>query len=161
MMKRENHGRLAWWAVVGVMCCVSVLAGCSGSDDNDAIDSIVDFFSDISLSVSALNFTANVNAYQVQTFTITNLGTANMTIDRITSTNAAFQIGGYFTDEKLIALETPIIIEGKGARAVYIGFYPTEAKTYTGKVVVESTNANDAAETDLISLSGVGVAQTN
>ena len=158
MMKRENHGRLAWWVIVGVICCASVLAGCSGSDSNDLIS---DFFSDISLSVNTLNFTANVNAYQVQTFTITNLGTTNMTIDRITSTNAAFRIGGYFTDEKLIELETPIVIEGKGARAVYIGFYPTEAKTYTGKVVVESTNANDAAETDLISLSGVGVAQTN
>ncbi len=154
-MKTDRRGRSLFWGFALLISCVGLLAGCSDSD------SVSDFLSDISLSVNALNFTATVNGNQFQTVTIKNLASENITVDRVTSTNVAFKVGGYVIDQKLVALELPVTIEPNGARVIYIGFYPTEATTSTGKLVVESTDTQGDPETDLIELTGVGYSLSN
>jgi len=144
------------WKIVVFIGCIGLLTGCSDSDDP-----ISEFFSDITVSVSALNFTATVNASQFQTITIKNLASENVTVERVTSTNEAFKVGGYVTDQNLIPLELPVTIEPAGARVVYIGFYPIEAKTYTGKLVIESTDTQGEPETDIVELTGIGYTVSN
>ncbi|GAK54278.1 hypothetical protein U14_05557 [Candidatus Moduliflexus flocculans] len=151
-MKRRN----LLWGAVALIASLSMLAGCSDSDNP-----ISALLSDISVSVNALNFTAAVNASQFQTVTIKNLATENVTVERVTSTNDAFKVGGYVTDQTLIPLELPVTIEPSGARVVYIGFYPTEAKTYVGKLVVEGTDTQGSPETDIVELTGVGRSTSN
>ena len=151
-MKQRN---LLWGAGL-LIACFGILAGCSDSDDP-----ISSFFSDISVSVNALNFTAAVNSSQFQTVTIKNLASENVTVDRVTSTNDAFKVGGYVTDQSLVPLELPVTIEPSGARVIYIGFYPTEAKTYVGKLVVEGSDTQGSPETDIVELTGVGYSTSN
>ena len=150
-MKISCRMKRQFWRVALFISVISMLAGCSDSDDP-----ISEFLSDISVSVSSLNFTAAVNTSQFQTVTIKNLASENVTVERVTSTNDAFTVGGYVTDQNLIPLELPVTIEPSGARVIYIGFYPTQADTYLGKLVVESTDTQGELETDLINLTGVG-----
>ena len=150
-MKIRDQRKRLHWGFIMLICCAGMLAGCSDSDDP-----ISEFLSDISVSVSALNFTAAVNTSQFQTVTIKNLASENVTVERVTSTNDAFTVGGYVTDQNLIPLELPVTIEPSGARVIYVGFYPTQADTYLGKLVVESTDTQGEIETDLINLTGVG-----
>ena len=150
-MKISCRMKRQFWRVALFISVISMLAGCSDSDDP-----ISEFLSDISVSVSSLNFTAAVNTSQFQTVTIKNLASENVTVERVTSTNDAFTVGGYVTDQNLIPLELPVTIEPSGARVIYIGFYPTQADTYLGKLVVESTDTQGEIETDLIDLTGVG-----
>jgi hypothetical protein len=79
-----------------------------------------------------------------------------MSIERVTSTNEVFQVGGYFIDGVLVPLETPFTIEGTGSRTVWIEFSPTEVTTYQGQLVVESVDNSFNPETDLVDLTGVG-----
>jgi len=127
-----------------------LLSGCSDSTTED-------FLPNVSLSVTALNFRAIIGESDLQTVTIKNLSRENVTIERVTSTNEVFQIGGYFLDGQLVPLDTPFTIEGNGARAVWIGFYPMETEEYKGKTVVESIDINSNRETDLVDLSGFGL----
>lgn len=150
-MKISCRMKRQCWRVALFISVISMLVGCSDSDDP-----ISEFLSDISVSVSSLNFTAAVNTSQFQTVTIKNLASENVTVERVTSTNTAFTVGGYVTDQNLIPLELPVTIEPSGARVIYIGFYPTKAETYVGKLVVESTDTQGELETDLIDLTGVG-----
>lgn len=150
-MKISCRMKRQFWRVALLISVISMLAGCSDSDDP-----ISEFLSDISVSVSALNFTAALNTSQFQTVTIKNLASENVTVERVTSTNDAFTVGGYVTDQNLIPLELPVTIEPSGARVIYVGFYPTQAETYLGKLVVESTDTQGEIETDLINLTGVG-----
>ena len=153
MMKKFRY------TVLGVMMlllsAVALLTSCSSSDTED-------FFPDVSVSVSTLNFEATVDQYQLQTVTVRNLNTSeNVVLERVTSTNEAFQIGGYFSNDELVPLETPITIEGNGARTIYIAFYPEEATTYEGKLVVESLDSSDNPETDLVELRGAGLPEAD
>lgn len=150
-MKTSCRIKRQFWRIALFISVISMLVGCSDSDDP-----ISEFLSDISVSVSSLNFTAAVNTSQFQTVTIKNLASENVTVERVTSTNTAFTVGGYVTDQNLIPLELPVTIEPSGARVIYIGFYPTKAETYVGKLVVESTDTQGELETDLIDLTGVG-----
>ncbi|PIE35145.1 hypothetical protein CSA56_05350 [candidate division KSB3 bacterium] len=129
----------------------AILFGCSGSTTED-------FLPNVTLSINALIFEVPVDSFQIQTVTIKNLSTKNVTIERITSTNDdVFRVGGYFTNNELVELETPFAIEGNGARAIYIGFYPEEESEYQGKIVVESIDINSNSETDLLDLTGTGL----
>ncbi len=135
------------------------LPGCS---DDDNIDTIDDIFPNVSLSASSMDFgTVLVEASSVKAITISNLTNGNVTIERVTSTNAAFLVGGYYTNGELITLELPFTIEGNGARAIYVGFYPDEAQEYIGQLVVESSIAGSELETDLVDLKGVGLPDPN
>ncbi len=127
----------------------AMFSGCSGSPTED-------FLPNVTLSINVLNFRANVDSFQIQAVTIKNLSTGDVTIERVTSTNEVFRIGGYFTNNELVDLEMPFTIEGNGARAVYIGFYPNEEVEYKGEIVVESIDSNSNRETDLVDMTGIG-----
>jgi len=136
--------------VIGVSFSV-FLSGCSGDDD------IADILPDISLSVSSLDFgQVDVGSFFIETVSIRNLTNENVSVERVTSTNDAFRVGGYYTEGQLVDLEVPFTIEGDGSRTLYIGFYPDEAKEYIGKLVVESRAENSELETDLVDLQGLG-----
>ncbi|PID56378.1 hypothetical protein CSB45_11890 [candidate division KSB3 bacterium] len=133
-----------------VSAAVAILTGCSSSDTKDLLP-------DVSVSVTALNFQVTVDEYQLQTVTVKNLNSReNVVLERITSTNEVFRVGGYFTDGALVPLETPITVEGNGARTIYIAFYPVEVGRHEGKLVVESRDSDDNPETDLVTLTGFG-----
>lgn len=138
---------LLW--IAGISFTV-ILSGCSSSTTED-------FLPNVTISVPALNFDATVGSSQLQTVTINNLSNQNMSIERVTSTNEVFQIGGFFSEGALIPLDTPFTIEGNGSRTVWIEFSPTEVTTYQGKLVVESVDSNFNRETDLVDLSGIGL----
>ena len=132
----------------------ALLSGCSDDDVSSLLPNV-------SLSVSALNFKANVDTFEIQTVTISNLTSENVTIERVTSTNPEFfKLGGYYAESRLYELATPFTIEGKGARTLYIGFYPREGITYSGKIIVESLNRELKTETDLVTVTGEGVVPT-
>ena len=140
------------WSII-LLSAIALFTGCSGSDTED-------FFPDVSVSVVALNFEATVDQYQLQTVTVKNLNAnENVVIERVTATNESFQVGGYFADDQLVPLDTPITIEGNGARTVYVAFYPTDVTSYNGKLVIESLDSADNPETDLVELTGLGVAE--
>jgi hypothetical protein len=148
-MKKFRNAALSVTMIL--LSAMVLLASCSSSDPDD-------FFPDVSVSVTALNFRTIVDKYELQTVTVKNLNSSeNVVIERVTSTNEVFQIGGYFTDKELVPLETPITIEGNGARTIYVGFYPEEVTSYEGKLVIESLDASDNPETDLVTLNGVSL----
>jgi hypothetical protein len=130
----------------------SLLSGCS--------DEETDILPNISLSITSLNFGAvTIGEFVIQTATINNLQNGDMVIERVTSTNTGFRVGGYYANGELVALALPFTIEEDAARTLYIGFYPTEAREYTGKLVIESVDDNDRAQTDLVNLTGLGLAE--
>lgn len=122
-------------------------------------DSSNDILPNLFLSVSSLDFgrvdIEVLNA--VQTMTIRNLKSGNVTVERVTSTNPVFAVGGYYTDGQLINLEIPFTIESEGLRILYVGFYPRDLTEYDGKLVIESRDADSRLQTDLIALEGIGV----
>ncbi|MCP4403103.1 MAG: hypothetical protein GY801_38075 [bacterium] len=154
MMEKRTYTVKTLLSLMMILLSAGVfLSSCSSSDTED-------FFPDVSVSVSALNFQVIVDEHELQTVTVKNLNSSdNVVIERVTSTNEFFLIGGYFADEELVPLDTPITIEGNGARTIYVAFYPTEAIIYDGKLVVESLDSADNPETDLVELNGVGLAE--
>ncbi len=136
-----------------------LLPGCS---DDDNIGTIDDILPNVSLSAPSLDFgTVTVETSSIKAITINNLTNGNVTIERVTSTNAVFLVGGYNTGGELVELELPFTIERNGARAIFVGFYPDEAQEYIGKLVVESSIAGSELETDLVDLKGVGLPDPN
>lgn len=150
MKKLSYKPKLLFLLLIAGISFTAILFGCSSSTTED-------FLPNVSLSVPALNFTATVGLSELQTVTISNLSNQNTSIERVTSTNEVFQVGGYSIDGILVPLETPFTIEGSGSRTVWIEFFPTEVATYQGKLVVESVDINRNRETDLVDLSGVGL----
>lgn len=152
MNTRNNRIKTIAVLLVTGICLGVLLAGCSDEDTEDILPNVVP-------SVTSLDFgEVAVGQSFVATVTINNLTGDNVIVERVTSTNAVFRVGGYFGNNQLVALETPFGIEANASRTLYIGFYPEQAQEYRGKVVIESA-AEDASdeETDLVDLLGVGV----
>ncbi len=129
-----------------------LLTGCSDEDRKDILPNVV-------LSLTSLDFgEVNVGQFFVATVTVNNVTGGSVIIERVTSTNNAFQIGGYYSNNQLIALETPFSIEANAARTLYIGFFPQTTQEHKGKIVIESiTESSSRQETDLLDVLGVGV----
>ncbi|MBD3308071.1 hypothetical protein GF339_16620 [candidate division KSB3 bacterium] len=130
-----------------------LVGGCS--DDDSTTD---DFLPNVTMSINALDFgEIPLDTFLIETVTIRNLLNENVTIERVTSTNEVFRVGGYFAGGNLFELEVPFTIEPNGARTLYIGFYPDAEGNFVGKVVIESTSETSGDETDLVDLQGVGL----
>lgn len=140
------------FTIILLFCLGLLLSGCSDDDTDDILPNVV-------LSVNELNFEeVDLDAFRIETVTVRNLTNGNVIIERVTSTNDVFQVGGYFASNQLIELETPFTIEANGARTLYIGFYPDAVQAFVGKVVIESVTENSTREeTDLVDLQGVGI----
>ena len=152
MNTRKNRIKTMIVLFVTGICLGALLTGCSDDDTDSLLPNVVP-------SVSFLDFgEVTVGQFFVATVTISNLTSDNVTIERVTSTNEVFRVGGYFGSNQLIALETPFGIEANASRTLYIGFYPQQAQEYEGKLVIESTTDDSSEqETDLVDLLGVGV----
>ena len=154
MMRKYSQLKTAIMILVAGLCLGIFLPGCSDDDD------ISDYIPNVTLSITEMNFgEVTVDNFSVQTVTIKNLTNDNVTVERVTSTNGEiFRIGGYFSDNELIALETPITIESNGARVIYVGFYPEETTDYSGLIVVESATEGDSKiEEDTVKVKGTGI----
>ncbi len=104
-----------------------LLTGCSDEDRKDILPNVV-------LSLTSLDFgEVNVGQFFVATVTVNNVMGGSVIIERVTSTNNAFQIGGYYSNNQLIALETPFSIEANAARTLYIGFFPQTTRKNIGE----------------------------
>jgi hypothetical protein len=126
------------------------LTGCS-KDEINIVPNVL-------LSVTTLDFgQVTVGQFFIQTVTIRNLNNTDVTVERITSTDAAFQVGGYFANGNLINLVVPFTIGANASSMLYVGFYPIEGKTYRATIVIESVDTNSRFETDLIDLQGIGL----
>lgn len=149
---RKNRINMITVLFVTGICLGVLLAGCSDDDADSILPNVVP-------SVTSLNFEeVNVGQFFVATVTINNLTGGNVVIERVTSTNDVFRVGGYLSNNQLVALETPFGIEANASRTLYIGFYPQQAQEYEGKLVIESTTEDSSEqETDLVDLLGVGV----
>ncbi len=103
----------------------------------------------LSVSPTSFNFGSVVNGQtKSQTFTLTNTGTATLTIGQISESGAGFSVSG---------LSTPASL-GAGQSATFsVLFAPTSAGTLSGAVTI-SSNAPNSPTT--IGLSGSGVAAT-
>lgn len=152
MLDKQNVQRKLTRGLLLLGLCVGlVFAGCSDEDTENILPNVA-------LSINSLDFgQVDLDAFGLETVTVKNLTNENVIIERVTSTNDAFQIGGYFASNRLIVLETPFTIEANGARTLYIMFQPDAVGEYEGKVVIESRNENSSKkQTDLVELQGVG-----
>lgn len=149
---RKNRINMITVLFVTGICLGVLLAGCSDDDTDSILPNVVP-------SVISLNFEQiPVGQSPVATVTVNNLTSDNVIIERVTSTNDVFRVGGYLSNNQLVALETPFGIEANASRTLYIGFYPEQAQEYRGKLVIESVVENTTQrETDLVDLLGVGV----
>ncbi|GAK59701.1 hypothetical protein U27_06686 [Candidatus Vecturithrix granuli] len=149
---RKNRINMITVLLITGLCMGILLAGCSDEDTDSILPNVV-------LSLTSLNFgEVNVGQFFVATVTVRNLTSGNVIVERVTSTNDVFQVGGYFSNNQLIALEMPFSIETNASRTLYIGFYPQAEQQYEGKVVIESiTEDTSRQETDLLDVLGVGV----
>jgi filamentous hemagglutinin family protein len=130
------------------------LSGCTNEENS------FDILPNITLSVTSLDFgQVNVGRFLIRTVTINNPSNEDVIIERVTSTNESFLVGGYFVNNRLIDLVVPFVIEGNGAIPLYVGFYPEEEKEYTGTLVIESRDADSEYETDIVNLRGIGASE--
>lgn len=129
-----------------------VLSGCVADEDG------FDILPNITLSVTSLEFSPiTVESWEIRPVTINNPNNEEVIVERVTSTNQGFRVGGYYAGGRLIDLVVPFTIEGNGANILYVGFYPTEEKEYTGTLVIESRDANAEYERDFVDLRGIGL----
>lgn len=130
------------------------LSGCTNEENG------FDILPNITLSRSELDFGEwKVGTEQIRPVTLNNPNNKDVVVERVTSTNEGFLVGGYFANGRLIELVVPFIIEGNGASTLYVGFYPREEKEYTGTLVIESRDADSGYETDIVNLRGIGVSE--
>jgi len=131
------------------------LSGCVNDEDT------IEILPNVILSVTTLDFQANVGGFFIRTVTVSNPNNEDIIVERVTSTSEGFRVGGYFVNGELIDLTIPFTIERNGAVPLYVGFYPTEQKEYSGTLVIESRDANSGYETDLVDLRGIGLPELN
>jgi hypothetical protein len=139
--------------ICGVVCLVGILlAGCT-EEETKILPNMV-------LSVTTINFGSVIvnEASAMQTVTLSNPNDQAVTVVRVTSTNAAFRVGGYYAaNGELDPLVVPFTIPKLAASTLYLKFYPTETTAYTGKIVIESADTNVRTETNLVDLQGIGI----
>jgi hypothetical protein len=135
------------------VCLVGILlTGCK--------EETITILPNLILSVTTLDFGSVTisTASLIQTVTLNNPNERSVTVERVTTTNGAFQIGGYYSETgELTPLIVPFTIPNTAASTLYIRFYPTETTDYTGKLVIESVDANARTETSLVDLEGIGI----
>ena len=82
-------------------------SGCTNEENG------FDILPNITLSVTSLDFgQVNVGRFLIRTVTINNPSNEDVIVERVTSTNEGFLVGGYFVNNELIALVVPFVIEG-------------------------------------------------
>ena len=102
----------------------------------------------IHVSATSHNFgSVSVGSYSEWSFSIRNLGSANLTVSSVSSDNPAFEV---------VSPEFPQDISPEGSLEVKLRFSPTEAKSYAGTITIESNDPDQPSVS--VSLSGEGVA---
>ena len=142
-----------WLVLVLSVFSGALFLGCSDEDNEDILPDLI-------LSTNSLEFgEIVVDTSSVLVLTVRNLSNDAITVDRVTITDTAFEIGGYYyyTTGQLVELEVPFTIAETEAKPLYVRFTPIEAKAYTGTLVIESKDADLNIEKDLVDLSGTGV----
>lgn len=154
-MKTVDVKRCGVFVLVLVLGVLSggLILGCSDEDGSDILPDLV-------LSTNSLEFgEINIDTSSVQTLALRNLSNETITVERVTVTDDIFVVGGYYyyTTGQLVELEVPFTIQETEPRTLYVRFTPTEAKEYTGTLIIESRDADLNIEKDLVDLSGTGV----
>lgn len=103
----------------------------------------------LSVSPASYTFASVVDEETAsQTFTITNTGTASLTISQLTVSGSAFSASG---------LATPVTLAVGGTATFSVLFAPTTAGSLTGTVTITSNAPNSPAT---VALTGTGTAAT-
>jgi len=101
----------------------------------------------LSVSPSTFNFGSVVDGQtKSQTFTITNTGTASLTVAQISASGAAYSVSG---------LNTPATVAAGATATFSVLFAPTTAGTLAGSISIASNAPNSP---NAVSLTGTGVA---
>lgn len=133
---------------IRMVCCVSIFIGLLACGKSDAPEG-----PQLVLDRSALQFGQEfgnavfVGTSKEENLMIQNPGTAPLTVQ---------SVDAQLPPEFVMQLPEKMTVEPRGRTFIRFFFTPSEAKRYTGSIVIHSDAANEPTKT--VELSGVGVA---